>query len=85
MKAIQQKINAQERRQRTRELIELGGLAEIAGFRGFDKGALLGVLLQGREMLKDEATYKNLKQLGDSTLQSRASKRRENSKRTRQA
>lgn len=79
-KLIQKQIKAQERKQRTRELIQLGGLVDIAGFREIDKGALLGLLLQGKELLKDEATFKNLKHLGDRTLATRAGTRREDSK-----
>ena len=82
LKVTQQKLKKQERKQRTRELIQLGGLADIAGFRGMDTGAVLGAFLQGVELLKDEATYKNLKHLGDSTLASRAGRRRNRPKKS---
>ena len=80
LKVAQQKLKKQERKQRTRELIQLGGLADIAGFRGMDTGAVLGAFLQAIDLLQDEATYKNLKHLGDSTLASRAGRRRDRSK-----
>ena len=82
MRVVQQKLKKHERKQRTRELIQLGGLADIAGFRGMDTGAVLGAFLQAMDLLKDEATYKNLKHLGDSTLASRAGRRRDRSKRS---
>ena len=80
LRVAQQKLKKQERKQRTRELIQLGGLADIAGFRGMDTGAVLGAFLQAMDLLKDEATYKNLKHLGDNTLASRAGRRRDRSK-----
>ncbi|MEM7063937.1 MAG: conjugal transfer protein TraD [Cyanobacteria bacterium P01_B01_bin.77] len=80
MRIAQQQLKKQERKKRTRELIQLGGLADIAGFRGMDTGAVLGAFLQGIELLKDEATYKNLKHLGDKTLARRAGRRRDRSK-----
>ncbi|MEM9447249.1 MAG: conjugal transfer protein TraD [Cyanobacteria bacterium P01_E01_bin.6] len=69
--ALRAKARQAERKQRTRRLIEYGGLAEIAGFTTLDKGAFLGLLLENQERIKDEATFRNLKRLGDSMLQER--------------
>ena len=80
IKVIQRKINARERKKRTRELIQIGGLVEIAALRELDKGALLGLLLHSRQLLEDGETFRELKRLGDSELQRRAQKRREKAK-----
>lgn len=80
--------NAQEtvavfdsRKVRTRALIQIGGLAEIAGLVDYDAGALLGFFLQGKEMLEDEVTYQNLKRFGDGVLKERALQRKTKRKR----
>ena len=68
---ILRKEKGKQKKLRTRKLIEIGGLAAIAELTDFDKGVLLGILLQGRQLIEDESTYNNLKRLGDSTLQYR--------------
>ena len=60
------------RKARTRELIQVGGLAEIAGLMNCEPGALLGFFLQAKVMLEDRETYENLKILGNSVLKERA-------------
>ena len=77
VKAIQRKISVEERKKRTRELIQIGGIVEIAGLRTLDKGVLLGLLMKSREVLKDELTVKELKRIGDAELRARAQKRHE--------
>ena len=52
------------RKQRTRELIQLGGLCDIAGLMGVDRAALLGMLITGKRMLDDVPTYENFFRLG---------------------
>ena len=64
------------RKARTRELIQIGGLAEIAGLVKCEPGALLGFFLQAKVMLEDEETYQNLKIFGDSVLKERALSRK---------
>lgn len=73
---IQRKEREKKRKSRTRKLIQIGGLAEIAGLQDFDTGVLLGMLLNGKELLEDEPTYNNFKKLGDSTLRYRERKRK---------
>ncbi len=79
-KALQRKMNEEKRKLRTRKLIEIGGLADIANLVDLDKGAVLGILLQGSRLIEDEQTFENLKKLGDATLQERASSRKNGSK-----
>ena len=66
----------QNRKARTRQLIQVGGLAEIAGILQTDPGALLGGFLVIADVLKDEATFKAYKQHGDTVLQQRAEARK---------
>ena len=63
------------RKARTRELIQVGGLAEIAGLMECAPGALLGFFLQAKVMLEDEVTYQQLKIIGDKVLKDRAIRR----------
>lgn len=62
------RLKAQERKQRTRRLIEIGGLAEIAEISLLDRGAVLGAMLEVAHLLKDPPTFEMLKSKGDSTL-----------------
>ncbi|NEQ52898.1 MAG: conjugal transfer protein TraD [Leptolyngbya sp. SIO3F4] len=73
---LKAKEKEQQRKARTRRLIELGGLVEIAGLTEIERGALLGLLLENRDRLQDEATYRNLKQLGNAELNRRAQTRK---------
>ena len=63
------------RKARTRELIQVGGLAEIAELLECEPGALLGFFLQAKVMLEDEVTYNQLKIIGDKVLKDRAIRR----------
>lgn len=76
-KAIYRKEKEKSRKLRTRKLIEIGGLAEIADLVDFEKGVLLGILLQGKQLVDDEPTYRSLKKLGDSTLRYREEQRKQ--------
>ena len=69
------KPTSDSRKERTRELIQVGGLAEIAGLLECEPGALLGFFLQAKVMLEDEVTYKHLKIIGDKVLKDRAIRR----------
>jgi len=73
------RLKAQERKQRTRRLIEIGGLAEIAEISFLDKGAVLGAMLEVAHLLKDKPTFAMLKSKGDSTLLERTIARKRNS------
>lgn len=76
------RLKAQERKQRTRRLIEIGGLAEIAEISLLDRGAVLGAMLEVAHLLKDPPTFEMLKSKGDSTLLERTvSRKRQSSKR----
>ena len=63
------------RKARTRELIQVGGLADIAGLMESEPGALLGFFLQAKVMLEDEVTYQQLKIIGDKVVKDRAIRR----------
>lgn len=76
IRKLQTKDKAAKRKARTRELIQIGGLAEIAELLRFDRGALLGLFIKGREMLQDENTFLAFKQIGDRTLSERAQERK---------
>jgi len=75
IKRLQIENKAKERKKRTRELIQIGGLAEIAKLINIDKGAVLGLFIKGQEMLQDKETYLGLKRIGDRVLKERASRR----------
>ena len=81
----QSKNSANPRKKRTYELIQVGGLAEIAGLLECEPGALLGFFLQAKVMLEDEVTYKHLKIIGDKVLKDRAIRRQAKRKAKRQA
>ncbi len=82
-KAEKERIHKQERKARTAEnakkrkadnqrKYEYGGLCEIAGLLGTDKGAVLGVLLWASEAFKKEPDkLAGFKKRGDSVLAQR--------------
>ena len=74
----QARFREQERKARTRRLIEYGGLVEIAALTELDKGTVLGLLLEGAQRLQDDASLgKQWKKAGDGQLTQRAAERRE--------
>jgi hypothetical protein len=64
-------ISQKERKARTRKLIEIGGLADIAGLTDSHHGFLLGVLLKARDISPTSDKYQELKDKGDSVLKER--------------
>ncbi|MEM9272600.1 MAG: conjugal transfer protein TraD [Cyanobacteria bacterium P01_F01_bin.143] len=70
------RLKERERKQRTRTLIEIGGLAEIAGLTEVDKGALLGGMLEVAHLLQDKTTFEMLKAKGSSLLLERSVNRK---------
>jgi len=60
---------AEERKARTRALIAYGGLMEIAGLIGADKGMVLGLLLWGRRAVEEDGDQAAAwKRTGDAEL-----------------
>ncbi len=70
------RISEKERKARTRRLIQIGGLAEIAGLLEADSGFLLGVLLSAAETSADSQFWKSLKIRGDVVLLEREAARK---------
>ena len=67
-----------QRKRRTRELIEIGGLAELAGLREFDRAAMLGALLYVRKLAeKDASKVKDWKGNGQTLLDARVAERKQ--------
>jgi hypothetical protein len=66
------------RKKRTHDLIQIGGLAEIAKLRDFDRAALLGALLYVRQLAeKDAARVRGWKQNGQAILDAREKERKQ--------
>lgn len=65
------KTKIAERKARTRRLIELGGLVELAELSGTDKGTLLGMLLAGKSAMDKPEVAGKWKTQGDSLLAER--------------
>lgn len=65
---VKGRLSEKERKARTRKLIQIGGLAEIAGLLESDEGFLLGALLNAAEISPDSERWKSLKGKGDSLL-----------------
>lgn len=63
-----QKLKEQKRKARTKKLIEIGGLSEIAGISEIDKHALLGAMIQIKELLNDPHTLNMLRKKGKELL-----------------
>lgn len=87
LKAERERIQQQQRKAKTAENAKLrkaqnqekyayGGLCEIAGLLGTDKGAVLGVLLWASEALKEPDKLANFKKRGDSILAQREAARK---------
>jgi hypothetical protein len=75
-KLLQSKTEA-ERKARTRSLIQVGGLVEIAGLADVDKGALLGSLMFVAEHLQHPDKHQAWKAKGDAVLQEREAARKD--------
>lgn len=65
-----------ERKARTRRIIELGGLVELAGLADLDRGAVLGLLLDAAKRASDAEALATAKRAGDALLSSRESERK---------
>ena len=69
-----------ERKARTRKLIQIGGLAEVAELVDADPGFLLGHLMQAKDISPESGDWKRLKAKGDSVLKEREAARKKQSK-----
>ena len=69
-----------ERKARTRKLIQIGGLAEVAELIDADPGFLLGHLMQAKDISPESGDWKRLKAQGDSVLKEREAARKKQSK-----
>jgi len=76
LQLAQGRIRERERKQRTRRLIEIGGLADLAGISELDRGALLGGFIEVSKLLSDGLTYSKMKAEGDSVLREREAQRK---------
>jgi Conjugal transfer protein TraD len=87
LKAEKERIQRQGRKARTAENAKLrkahnqdkyayGGLCDIAGLLGTDRGAVLGVLLWASEALKDPDKLASFKKRGDAILTQRETARK---------
>lgn len=59
------KAQLEERRRDTRRKIQLGGLIVKAGLADVPSNVLLGLLIEGRERIRDPAVEERLARLGD--------------------
>jgi multidrug resistance efflux pump len=70
------RIRENERKARTRRLIEYGGLVDIAELTTMDKGTVLGMFLEGaRRIGEGDEVVKQWKRAGDKMLGERAAER----------
>jgi len=69
------RIKEREKKTKTRLLIEIGRLADIAGISELDKSAILGGFLYLSEIVKNDVTHTKFKAEGDKVLESRAAER----------
>ncbi len=67
------RISEKERRAKVRKLVELGGLADMAGLIDSDRGFLLGVLLEINDLSPTSARFQELKTKGEALLKERKS------------
>lgn len=66
-------LRAQERKARTRRLVEYGTLVEMAELDHEDQATMLGMLLEGARRLKEEADMRRRwKEQGDGVLAAQA-------------
>lgn len=75
------RLSQANRKKRTQKLIQIGGLAEIAGLGNLDKGVMLGALLEIAARIKRNPDQAHAwKQVGDFTLKQREDARTGNRK-----
>lgn len=74
------RLSEKERKARTRKLIQIGGLAELAGLADAEPGFLLGYLMEAAKVSPDSAEWRRLKAKGDSVLNEREAARKKQSK-----
>lgn len=70
------RISQKERKARTRKLIEVGSLAEIAEVLDREPGFLLGVLLNARDISPTSAKFEELTDKGQTLLKEREKNRK---------
>lgn len=70
------RLSEKARKDRTRKLIQIGGLAEIAGLTESDPGFLLGYLMKATQIETNSGEWKILKAKGDSVLKEREAARK---------
>jgi len=69
--------NAKSRKERNKQIFDYGGLVDVAGLLGADKGAVLGVLLwASRKFKEDPASIASFKKNGDEVLAEREKSRK---------
>lgn len=81
VKLLQRKLvvdeNRKKRKAREREIFAYGGLCEIAGLIGTDKGAVLGVLLwAAKKFQEDPEALQGFKTRGDAVMAEREAARK---------
>ena len=70
------RIRENERKARTRRLMEYGGLVDIAELTSVDKGTVLGMFLEGARCIREgDEVVKQWKRAGDRMLGERAAER----------
>lgn len=70
------RLSQKERKARVRKLIEIGGLADIAGLLETDPGFILGALLQAKDISPTSSRFQELKDKGSSLLKEREKSRK---------
>ena len=74
------RLSVKDRKARTRKLIEIGGLAEIAEVQNRELGFLLGVFLYARDISPTSSRFEDLKSNGDALLKEREKARKKSAK-----
>ncbi len=68
MQQLEKSSSEKTRKERNRDLIAIGALAEIAGLRGIDRGALLGGFYALRIELDNAQNFQRWKEIGDAEM-----------------
>ena len=80
LKKLHSQAKTKERKERTRRLIQLGGLVEKAGLGDMDPTALLGMLIQQKDFLeKTPGVFNNWKKQGADFFEKEKEERGSNS------